>query len=50
MKKREFKKKLNFSKVAVIDLSNIAGGRAEGTHYEWCEKGWTEFPCNLENE
>ena len=48
MKKRQLKKKLTFSKVAVYDLSTVNGGRAEGTHYEWCDPNYTQFPCNVE--
>jgi len=47
MKKRQLNKKLNFVKVSVFDLSKARGGKAEGTHYEWCEPNRTQFPCNL---
>jgi len=45
MKKRQFKKKLNFTKVSIYDLSKANGGKAEGTHYEHCEPTYTQFPC-----
>lgn len=47
MKKRQFKKKLNFTKVSIFDLSKAKGGQAEGTHYEWCDTGGSNFPCDL---
>lgn len=47
MKKRQFKGKLKFTKVSIFDLSTVNGGKAEGTHYEWCEDGYTDFPCNV---
>jgi len=45
MKKRQFKQKLNFTKVTVFDLSKARGGRAAGTHYDFCDPNYTEFPC-----
>ncbi|WP_298425018.1 hypothetical protein [uncultured Kordia sp.] len=46
MKKRQFQKKLKLTKVIVTDLNSLKGGRA-GTHYEWCENGGSNFPCEV---
>lgn len=46
MKKRQFSKKLTLSKTKISNyqLQEIKG---MGTHYEWCEDGYTAFPCNI---
>ncbi|MGH1386265.1 hypothetical protein [Kordia sp.] len=48
MKKRQFKQKLNFTKVSIYDLSTVNGGRAQGTHYDHCDPDNTKFPCEIE--
>ena len=50
MKKRQFKQKLKLTKVVVTDLNSVIGGRAAGTHYEWCENGGSNFPCEIREE
>ena len=50
MKKKQFKKKLSFTKVSVFDLSKVSGGFARGTHYDHCDPDHTEFPCTIGNE